>query len=287
MHAPRPADPTALPPTTPDRTVEEWAEAYVASATWADKLDPPPIPRRWATPRPSPRRLEAPGRGDIAVATSSPRTRKPGALRSVARRAELMHTFLHHELQAAELMAWALLAFPEAPPAFRRGLVGVLTDEIRHMRMYRDYLRELGVDAGAYPVRDWFWERVPAAPTARHFVAVMGVGFEGGNLDHAARFADRLRAVGDLRGAELVERVGEEEVPHVRFALRWFAALGPGGAGDPTEIDFHTWSDHLPAPLSPMLMQGRPIDVGARVRAGFPRPFVEDLARWAPGAPGT
>ena len=55
----------------------------------------------------------------------------PEAIRVPKRRAELLHTFLHHELQAAELMCWAILAFPETPEAFRLGLLGVARDEIR------------------------------------------------------------------------------------------------------------------------------------------------------------
>jgi uncharacterized ferritin-like protein (DUF455 family) len=193
-----------------------------------------------------------------------------------------VHTFLHHELQAAELMAWALLAFPETPLAFRRGLLAILRDEIRHMNVYRGYLRELGYEAGDFPVRDWFWERVPQAPSARHFIAVMGIGFEGGNLDHAPRFAARLRSVGDERGAAMVARVGREEIPHVRFALRWFSEL----AGEPGPVDFGVWTEHLPRPLSPMVMHGRPIDVEGRLHAGFPPRFMDDLQRWKPDAPG-
>ncbi len=55
------------------------------------------------------------------------------------------------------------------------------------------------------------------------FVAALGIGLEGANLDHTARFAERFRAVGDEAGAALQERICAEEVPHVRFAASWFA----------------------------------------------------------------
>src|SRR5262249_50768073 len=154
----------------------------------------------------------------------------------------VVHTFLHHELQAAELMAWAILAFPETPLAFRRGLVGIFADEVRHMGLYARHLERLGHAYGDFPVRDWFWERVPRAATAAHFVAVLGIGFEGGNLDHARRFAERFRAAGDEEGAALQERVCAEEIAHVRFAVRWFGELT--GA----RPDFERWARHLPAP---------------------------------------
>jgi uncharacterized ferritin-like protein (DUF455 family) len=189
-------------------------------------------------------------------------------------RASLCHTFLHHELQAAELMAWAILAFPDTPAAFRRGLLAILRDEVRHMTMYAEHMESLGLPYGALPVTDWFWERVPQATTPAHFVATMGIGFEGGNLDHAARFAGLFRAAGDLRGAALQERVAEEEVPHVRFGVHWFKAFCGG-------LAFDEWRRYLPSPLTPRVMRGHPMDRAARLRAGLPGEFVDALARTA------
>ncbi|MEJ7732652.1 MAG: DUF455 family protein [Polyangiaceae bacterium] len=227
------------------------------------KLAPPPPPPRWEADggeAPPPRRLLAPGRPPAWTITArSPKTPRAGALVSAVRRAQLFHSFLHHELQAAELMGWALLAFPETPRDFRAGLLRILGDELRHCRMYRAHLAELGHAVGDFAVRDWFWARVPSVRTPLSFVATMGIGFEGGNLDHSARFAERLRGAGDVRGAELSERVGAEEVAHVRFAVRWFREW----AGT---ADFARWVAELPAPLSPMVMRGRPLDAGAGAR---------------------
>lgn len=138
------------------------------------------------------------------------------------------------------------------------------------MGFYRDHLQSLGHSFGDFPVRDWFWERVPEAPTQVHFVATIGVGLEGANLDHTARFAERFRAIGDEQGARIQELVGAEEIPHVRFALRWFKRWT--GASD-----FATWMTYLPPPLSPILMRGKPQNRESRLRAGLSESFLSEL----------
>ena len=256
------------------KTVETWAKEFVSSTDLAHKLAPPPVPAAWDSSA-LPCRLAHPGRPPELRATA--RARKSpgqGALRSPERRAELMHTFLHHELQAAELMAWALLAFPETPRAFRQGLLGILADEVRHMTLYAEHLATLGFSYGSFPVRDWFWERVPRCPSAAHFVALMGMGFEGGNLDHTQRFAERLRLAGDVRGAAIEEQVGEEEIPHVRFAVTWFRRWVP-------EDSFAAWTAYLVSPLTPTVMRGAPINRAARLRSGMSERFIDDLGAWS------
>jgi len=205
------------------------------------------------------------------------RAAKSRGLGSPRGRARQLHVFLHHELQAAELMCWALLAFPDVPPALREGLLGICLDEVRHMDLYRTHIEALGFRVGDFEVRDWFWERVPRCGDAASFLAVMGLGFEAGNLEHARAFAARFRAAGDEEGARLQERVGREEIAHVRFGARWFRHL----RGD---LRFDDWCAALPPPLSPMLMRGPELDREARARAGMPEAFLDELEAWKPGS---
>jgi uncharacterized ferritin-like protein (DUF455 family) len=261
-------------------TLEGWAFAYVTSKSLSHKLSPPEVPERLSE-NPTPLRITRPGRPAELVCTwdkyKAPKS--AAQLTNPQKRAHLLHTFLHHELQAAELMCWAILAFPGTPAAFKRGLAAICLDEVRHMRMYAAHIRALGFEVGAFFVRDWFWQRAPAAQTPCAFLALMGLGFEAGNLDHAARFARMFREAGDERGARLQEVVGEEEVRHVAFAAHWFRAFSG-------ELTFARWAAALPPPLSPMVMRGRPLSREARKEAGLDDTFLDELEAWRPVSRG-
>ncbi len=134
-------------------TIEAWARTYVLSDRLEDKLRPPAPPTSFAG-EPS-NRLAAPGRPTVLQqAAKSPK--RPRSCRTPLQRAKLLHAFLHHEVQAAELMCWALLAFADAPETFRRGLLRIVQDEVRHSCMYVAQLERLGFHYGAFPIRDWF-----------------------------------------------------------------------------------------------------------------------------------
>ena len=258
----------------PEQTVERWAWDYVRATTLAGKLAPPAPPERWENGRVA-RRIGSPGRApELRVVAKAKKTR---GLASAEGRARALHAFLHHELQAAELMAWAVLAFPETPLEFRAGLVRIARDEIRHMRIYAEQIERLGFRPFDFEVRDWFWERVPTATSPASFVAVMGLGLESANLEHAASFAARFRAAGDEEGARAQEVVAREEIEHVRFGVKWFEAFA-------APLDFDAWRRALPEPLSPLLMRGLPLERDARRRAGQPERFLDELEAWSPGS---
>ncbi len=253
-----------------EATVERWAWDYIHTTDLASKLNPKPPPPAWAVASPS-RRLASPGRPpELCVTARADKTR---GLMAPSGRARALHTFLHHELQAAELMAWAILAFPDTPVAFREGLVRITLDETRHVRLYAEQIERLGHRVGDFPVRDWFWVRVPTCAEPASFVAVMGLGLESANLEHTASFAARFRDAGDEEGARIQELVGREEIAHVRFGVRWFEHFTGG-------IEFDAWMRALPEPLTPLLMRGKPIHREARRRAGQPERFIDALDAW-------
>ncbi len=256
----------------PQECIEAWAEAYVLSQDLAHKLAPPPPPRRFADD-PAPVRLAGPGRPpELRVAPKAKRSVRREQLRLPRWRAHILHGFFHHELQAAELMCWAILAFPQTPAAFRRGLLKICRDEIRHMNAYRRAIAALGFAIGEFPVRDWIWTRVRTCATPVQFVALLGLGLEGGNLDHAVRFAARFREVGDEASARVQDVVGREEIGHVRFAGQWFAHWTGG-------LDFARWCEELPPPLTPELLRGHPLNRDARAAAGLPAEFLDALEK--------
>jgi uncharacterized ferritin-like protein (DUF455 family) len=218
-----------------------------------------------------------PGRPDAwRVEKRAPRTPREGALVRRDARAQLMHTFCHHELQAAELFAWAVLAFPETPKDFRIGLVQLCQSELEHLALYRRHLETLGACFGDYPLRDWFWERVTECRDPASFVGFFGLGLEAANLEHSQRFATAFRTVGDDEGARILERVEREEVTHVAFALSWFEHFTGG------PLDYERWRACLPSPLTPSLLRGRPLNRSARKRAGFSDDFLARLEAEGP-----
>src|SRR3954470_2603079 len=189
--------------------VEAWAEHYVLSDDLSFKLAPPIIPVRFREGF-TPLRLIQPGRpAEFRAARRTERTQKLEALKEPYYRARALHAFFHHELQAAELMCWALLAFSDAEPEFRKGLLGICLDEIRHMNLYREHIESLGCKIGEFGVREWFWKRVPSCSSKLAFVSVMGMGLEAANLEYAADFAARFRLAGDEQGAQIQERIAK------------------------------------------------------------------------------
>ncbi len=258
-------------------TVERWCERLVrttdARAKFAPDAPPPlAIEVSWDV-EPVAVRFEAPGRpAHLRLVERAPGVPRPETLKLPLARARLFLTFAHHELQAAELFAWAVLAFPETPREFRAGLVRLSVEELAHRRAYVAHARRLGLEDGVVPVRDWFWQRIGGCANPASFVALQGLGLEGANLEHSARYSRRFREVGDEVGADILDAVEADEIGHVAFAARWFAHF----TGEP--LDYDLWRAALPAPLTPALFQGRPLNLEARRRAGLDERFLARLA---------
>lgn len=256
-------------------TAEDWARAYLTTRELAHKLAPPAPPANWDL-SPRSEHIAAPGRPpELRITREQQKQVSAAKLKDAEARAKLFHVFFHHELQAAELMCWALLKFADAETDFKKGLLAICLDEIRHMNLYREHIERLGYQIGDFEVRDWFWERGPTCESKLSYVAYMGLGLEAANLEHAERFTRWFELAGDRDGALIQQRVGKEEVAHVAFARLWFTRWKG-------ELTFDAWERALPPPLSPLLMRAKPLNWEARRKAGLPEAFLKELDAWAP-----
>jgi uncharacterized ferritin-like protein (DUF455 family) len=189
-----------------------------------------------------------------------------------AQRVRIIHAFANHELQAVELFAWAVLAFPGAPPEFRRGLLHILADEQRHTRMYLQLLARRSAAFGDFPVSGYFWAKAGEWSSPLRFIAAMSLTFECANLDHASDYGDLARKAGDDDLADVIAVVHREEIEHVRFGWTWLNRFKGDG-----ETAWDAYRRSLVWPLRPSKSVGRQFDEVARTKAGMERSFLESL----------
>lgn len=261
-------------------SIRAFAEQVVRGATLDDKLVPPPDDADDGDPGLA-CRLLAPGRPLELAIVSGRNARVPpiAGMRDPAQRARIIHALANHELQAIELFAWALLAYPDAPPTFRRGLLTILVEEQRHLGLYRDRLAALGHAFGDHPVTGHFWNKLDHLATPIDFVCAMGLTFENANLDFAGEYARAARACGDLATAAALEQVHVDEIRHVHFGYVWLKRFAAG------REPWQAYLEHVQFPLGPRRARGATFDREARERAGLDAAFIDHLAATDPTRP--
>ena len=189
-----------------------------------------------------------------------------------AQRPRILHALANHELQAAELFAWALLAFPDAPPEFRQGLTRILLDEQRHTRMYIARLEDTGARFGGFPVNGYFWKKAASIRSPLDFICAMSLTFENANLDHTIDYAEAARRAGDAKTAAVIDQVHRDEIEHVRFGWTWLQIF----KGE-EESAWDAWQSHLTWPLRPARARGTRFHRQGREAAGLDPEFIRRL----------
>ncbi len=217
-------------------------------------------------------RIETPTRPanlQFAAPRTTPSMPHPLALGEEYKRAVAHHIMANHELQALEVMAWVLLAFPDAPSDFRVGIARVMADEQRHTRMHMERAARLGVEFGQLPVNCYIWKQTRSFETLLDYIAVLPLVFEARNLDHTLELERAFQAVGDARSGALMRRIHEDEIEHVSFGMHWLRALKV-----PTDSEWEAYCAHLKWPMSPAKAIGDEFQRDARMRSGMPEDFI-------------
>ena len=255
--------------------LREFAQQVLFATTLEDKLR---RPESVTDERPGPAMLapSEPGRPPELKfkPTGSGNRDFPGLhhLEQERERGRLLHFFANHELLATELMALVLLRFPEAPAAFRRGVLQTLQEEQDHVRMYLRRMEDCGLHFGELPVSGYFWRAVSPMAQPIDFVAGLSLTFEQANLDFCRQFARAFTVVGDTQTAALLDGIYRDEIAHVAHGLKWFRRWKK-----PDESDWEAFCRQLRFPLSPQRAKGMTLNVEGRRAAGFDPGFIAQL----------
>jgi len=225
-----------------------------------------------------PRRIETPVRpADLQFAPrrTAPAMPKGQAFGDPAKRAIAHHIMANHELQALEVMAMVLLAFPEAPAEFRQGLATIMFDEQRHTRLHANRAEQLGLRFGELPVNSYIWKKATEYASVLEYVAGLPLVFESANLDHTVEFEQYFLAVGDQRGADIMKAIHLDEIQHVEFGITWLRQFKPED-----QSDFDAWAAALHWPVRPGNARGTEFQSEARQSAGLDQDFIDQLKIW-------
>jgi len=256
--------------------LREFAEQVLFATTLEEKLR---APGELTDDRPGPALVTpaAPGRPANLIFKphgTGDKSEFPGLhlLERDRERGKLLHFFGNHELLATELMALVLLKFPDAPPAFRQGVLKTLQDEQEHTRLYAERMKSCGIALGDFPVSGYFWRCVAPMQHPIDYVAGLCLTFEQANLDFAGHFAKSFTSIGDNATSKLLEKIYRDEIGHVAYGLKWFRRWK-----NPGESDWDAFCRTLKFPLSPQRAKGFSLNVAGRKAAGLDEDFIAQL----------
>lgn len=226
------------------------ATAWGAGEIAAIGTEPPP-------PRPA-----RPVRPELMAPSRMPKRSTGGAKGRIG----LLHALAHIELNAIDLAWDMVLRFTDEglPPAFYDDWVQVATDEAEHFALLAERLQAEGASYGDLPAHDGLWEA--AEKTADDILArlaLVPMTLEARGLDTTPRTVEKLRHQGEDATAAVLERIAEEEIPHVAAGVRWFAYVCARRGQDPVPTFRALIADRHPAGLKP------PFNEDARTRAGM------------------
>ncbi|SMF32544.1 DUF455 family protein [Pseudobacteriovorax antillogorgiicola] len=255
--------------------IREFAEAILFGTSLKDKLLRPEVltdDQPWN----SIDRPQFPGRPLILM--PGLKTRRPfpkdHQLDQGENRAAILHFFANHELLAMELMALALLKFPDAPKAFRRGIAETIFEEQDHMILYQKRMESLGMELGEIAVNDFFWNSLKDMASPMDYVTGMSMTFEQANLDYSRHYIRLMNRIGDHETSTLLDKVYQDEIGHVKYGVTWFDRW--------RSHERSQWSSHRLAmfgrqPLTIARAKGIGFDRDGRLRAGFSGEYVDAM----------
>lgn len=211
-----------------------------------------------------------PAHPELLPPRDMPKRRKAGSERG---RIALWHSLAHIEFVAIDLALDMAGRFGgEMSREFIDDFLNVAADEALHFALIERHLATMGSHYGALPAHGGLWD---AASETRHDVAarlaVVPMVLEARGLDVTPGTRDRVKALGDARGAVILQRILDDEIRHVRYGANHFDAEAKRRNAAPAILWKTLVSRHFHGVVKP------PFNDSARSAAGLSREFYAAL----------
>ncbi len=191
--------------------------------------------------------------------------------------AALLHSIAHIEFNAINLALDAVWRFQNLPEEFYRDWIRVAAEESEHFTLLRDHLHCIGTEYGDFPAHNGLWdmaEKTRADLLAR--MALVPRTLEARGLDVNPSIRAKLAAAGDVRGAEILDRILADEIGHVAIGNRWYHWACARAGRTPI-----TAYDELAAAFGAPRIKP-PFNRDARLQAGFSAAELDWMERAEP-----
>ncbi len=180
-----------------------------------------------------PDRPARPDKPELKHVSQMPKRRKAG---SAASKVALLHAIAHIELNAIDL-AWDIMvrfshlsdenisdedAF-SVPIEFFNDWIKVADDEAKHFLMLDDRLNDFDATYGDLPAHDGLWDA--SERTAEDFaarLAIVPMVLEARGLDVTPNMIAAMKKQDDLKTADMLTIIHDDEITHVRAGTVWF-----------------------------------------------------------------
>lgn len=250
-----------------------WAIRILSADTLEEKLfapdkltdDAPGDPLFWDTPT-------RPSGMEFKTRTKSEKLPPLHDHHNPEKRAICLHRFAGHELLAVEMMAFTLLACPNAPERFRKGLASTLKEEQEHVRLYCREMERFGLKLGDMPMYKHFWAHTPYIRDIPSYVSTMCLTLEMANLDFAPIYKASFERHGDKNSAELMQRIFDDEIGHVSFGYQWLKRMTPQ-----EKSCYEMWEESVSPILTPRRTRGPIYHPENRKLAGIDDSYLKSL----------
>jgi len=186
------------------------------------------------------------------------------ALGTLEGRKTMMHAIAHIEFNAINLALDAVQRYDNMPLAYYHNWMQVAAEEAYHFELIRAHLRHLGGEYGDYPAHNGLWEMAEStADDVLDRMALVPRVLEARGLDVTPGIQQKLRNVGDLHAAHLLDIIFKDEIGHVEIGSRWFYYECKQRRLQPAKTFFDLVTHYFPKGV------GGVLNLEAREKAGF------------------